>query len=192
MEKISHYVSTPESKEEGIKLAVSNRQGDSSAPQIANLLTSILIYYPEIATINLDPKKQVIKFTFYLKNIISPEKIKMVQNYLRQSLDAYYYLCKMKVAISSFFFELLDSFTILEFQRDVGSLSLKEINLLIALLREELGATLVTDEDDDLQVDDMALHEELLGYMLESVKQKRSNIELIALRDEGKVVVYNK
>lgn len=74
----------------------------------------------------------------------------------------------------------------------MSALSLKEINLLIALLREELGATLVTDEDDDLQVDDIALHEELLGYMLESVKQKRANIELIALRDEGKVVVYNK
>lgn len=181
-----------EAEEEGIKLEVANRQGDSSAPQIANLLTSLLIYYPEIATINLDPRKQIIKFTFYLKNAISPEKIKMAQNYLRQSLDAYYYLCKMKVAVSTFFFEPLESFTILEFQRDVGSLSLKEINLLIALLREELGATLVTDEDDDLQVDDMALHEELLGYMLESVKQKRANIELIALRDEGKVVVYNK
>lgn len=111
-----------EAEEEGIKLEVANRQGDSSAPQIANLLTSLLIYYPEIATINLDPRKQIIKFTFYLKNAISPEKIKMAQNYLRQSLDAYYYLCKMKVAVSSFFFEPLESFTILEFQRDVGSL----------------------------------------------------------------------
>lgn len=188
-----YYVLRPSlTLEEGIKVAVPIHKGDSSVPHIANLLTSILIYYPEIATINLDPKIQVIKFTFYLKNFISPEKINAIKEHLRQSLEAYYYLGKTNVAISSFFFEPLDSFTILEFQRDVRTLSLKEITLLITLLKDELGASLVTEEDDDLLVDDMALHEELLSYMLENVKQKRANIELIALRDEGKVVVYNK
>lgn len=169
-----------------------NYNGDSSVPHIANLLTSILIYYPEIATINLDPKTQIIKFTFYLKSIISPGQIKTLENYLHQSLDAYYYLENTSVAVSSFFFEQLDSFTILEFQRDVQSLSQKEVALIIALLKEELGAFLVTDEDDDLLVDDTTLHEELISYMLENAKQKQANIELIALRDEGKVLVYNK
>ena len=77
----------------------------------------------------------------------------------------------------------------MEYQRDIISLSQKEITLIIDLLKEEFGVSLITDEDDLLLVDDMTLHEELVNYMLENVK---ANIELIALRDEGKVVVYNK
>mgnify|MGYP001003741060 CR=1 FL=1 len=49
---------------------------NSSVPHIANLLTSILIHYPEIAKIKLDPKKQVVKIAFYIKNI--SQKIKPV------------------------------------------------------------------------------------------------------------------
>jgi hypothetical protein len=77
----------------------------------------------------------------------------------------------------------------MEYQRDIISLSQKEITLIIALLREEFGVSLITDEDDFQLIDDLTLHEELVSYMLENVK---ANIELIALRDEGKVVVYNK
>jgi hypothetical protein len=39
---------------------------NSSVPHIANLLTSILIHYPEIAKIKLDPKKQVVKIAVTL------------------------------------------------------------------------------------------------------------------------------
>jgi hypothetical protein len=177
--------------EEGIKVRFLSHNGDSNVPHIANLLTSILIYYPEIATINLDPKTQIIKFTFYLQNIISQDTIRSIENYLHQSLEAYYYLENTNITVSSFAFKQLDSFTILEFRRDVQSLSQKEIALIIALLKE-LGAFLLTDEDDDLLLDDTTLHEELISYMLENVKQKQANIELIALRDEGKVLVYNK
>lgn len=167
-------------------MSVSYNQ-NSSVPHIANLLTSILIHYPEIATIKLDPKTQVVKFSFYIKNI--SHKVKSIERHLQQSLQTYYYLENVEVALSSFLFNTLEYFTIMEFQRDVRSLSQKEITLVIALLKKEFGASLITDEDDLLLMDDLTLHEELVSYMLENVK---ANIELIALRDEGKVVVYNK
>lgn len=160
---------------------------NSSVPHIANLLTNILIHYPEIATIKLDPKTQVVKFNFYLKNM--PQPVKSIEQYLQQSLQTFYYLEKVEATVYSFLFRQLDYFTIMEYQRDIISLSQKEITLIIALLREEFGVSLITDEDDFQLIDDLTLHEELVSYMLENVK---ANIELIALRDEGKVVVYNK
>ena len=160
---------------------------NSSVPHIANLLTNILIHYPEIATIKLDPKTQVVKFNFYLKNM--PQPVKPIEQYLQQSLQTFYYLEKVEAKLYSFLFRQLDYFTIMEYQRDIISLSQKEITLIIALLREEFGVSLITDEDDFQLIDDLTLHEELVSYMLENVK---ANIELIALRDEGKVVVYNK
>lgn len=159
---------------------------NSSVPHIANLLTSILIHYPEIAKIKLDPKKQVVKIAFYIKNI--SQKIKPLKEHLKQSLQTYHHLADVRVTVSSFEFQQLEYFTIMEFQRDVISFSQKEISLLIALLKEDFDATLVIDEDDLLLMDDPTLHEELVSYLLENVK---SNIELVALRDEGRVVVFN-
>jgi hypothetical protein len=159
---------------------------NSSVPHIANLLTSILIHYPEIAKIKLDPKKQVVKIAFYIKNI--SQKIKPVEEHLKQSLQTYHYLADVRATVASFEFQQLEYFTIMEFHRDVISFSQKEISLLIALLKEDFDATLVIDEDDLLLMDDPTLHEELVSYLLENVK---ANIELVALRDEGRVVVFN-
>ena len=111
---------------------------------------------------------------------------------MQQALQAYYYLEDITSELNAFTFEQLDHFTIMEFQRDINSLSQKEISLVIALLKEQFGASLISDEDEDLNVDNQTLHEELISYMLENAKMSRANIELIALRDEGKVVVYNK
>lgn len=160
---------------------------NSSVPHIANLLTNILIHYPEIATIKLDPTTQVVKFNFYLKNI--PQQVKQIEKSLQQSLQTYYYLENVEIKVFSFLFQQLEYFTIMEYQRDIISLAQKEITLIVALLKEEFGVSLVTDEDELQLVDDLTLHEELVSYMLKDVK---ANIELIALRDQGKVVVYNK
>lgn len=98
------------------------------------------------------------------------------------------YLADVRATVASFEFQQLEYFTIMEFHRDVISFSQKEISLLIALLKEDFDATLVIDEDDLLLMDDPTLHEELVSYLLENVK---ANIELVALRDEGRVVVFN-
>jgi hypothetical protein len=63
---------------------------------------------------------------------------------------------------------------------------------MIALLKEEFGDDLVSEEDEELAVDDLSVHEELIGYMLENAKKTSSKINLVAMRDEGKVFVYNK
>ncbi|MDH7578452.1 MAG: hypothetical protein QHH75_11730 [Bacillota bacterium] len=169
-----------------------NEKENHNVSHVANLLTSILLCYPEIATINLDPKSRIVKFTFYLLNNVSREKLKEFHQHLFQSLHTYYYLEKVDVEICSLFFQPLDFFTTIEFQRDVQTLSQKEIALIITLIKEEFGPHLVTEEDDELIIDDLSLHEELIGYMLENAKKNSSNTKLIALRDEGKVFVFNK
>jgi hypothetical protein len=168
------------------------KRKDSSVSHTANLLTSILLCYPEIATINLDPKTNLVRFIFYLSTSLDGEAVAVFSERLQQSLDAYYFLVNKDVEVSSFSFQNQDFFTILEFQRDVLTLTQKEIALIIALLQEQFGDNLITDEDDDLLVDDLSLHEELIGHMLEHTIETSDNSRLIALRDEGRVLVFNK
>ena len=107
-------------------------------------------------------------------------------------MDAYYFIINKNVEVCSFSFHTQDCFTILEFQRDVLTLTQKEIALVIALLQEQFGENLITEEDDELLVDDLSLHEELIGRMLEHTIETSANRSLVALRDEGKVLVFNK
>jgi len=114
---------------EGNRVSIPYQQ-NSSVPYIAHLLTSILIHYPEIATINLDPKERVIKFSFYLKNI--KLELGKIEKYIQQALQAYYFLEGITSEVNAFTFEQLDHFTIMEFCRDINTLSQKEISLVIA------------------------------------------------------------
>jgi hypothetical protein len=168
------------------------KRKDSSVSHTANLLTSILLCYPEIATINLDPKTNLVRFIFYLSTSLTGDAVDVFKERLQQSLDAYYFLVNKDVEVSSFSFQAQDCFTILEFQRDVLTLTQKEIALIVTLLQEQFGDNLITDEDDDLLVDDLSLHEELIGHMLEHTIETSANSRLIALRDEGRVLVFNK
>jgi hypothetical protein len=177
---------------EVIKTATSVNKQNRSVSHIANLLASILLYYPEIATINLDPRSQVVKFTFYVQGLISGEDQESLQHHIMQCLDAYHFLEKKETAIIAISYQPMDSFTIIELQRDIQSLSQKEISLLVSILDDRFGDNLVSEDDEELLVDDLAMHEELIGDMLENAKKARSNIKLVALRDEGKVLVFNK
>ena len=161
-------------------MAKVNRK-DSSVSHIANLLTSILLCYPEIGTINLDPKENLVKFTFYLSNSLTTDAIALFEERMQQSLNAYYFILNKDVEVCSCSFQTQDYFSTLEFQRDVLTLTQKEVALIVALLKEQFGDNLITDEEDDLLVDDSALHEELIGHMLEHTKATSANSKLIAL-----------
>lgn len=170
------------------------RTKHSNITHIANLLASILLCYPEIATINFDSKTCIARFTFYLSDVLSKETMETFHKHLLNSYKAYFFLEHKEVKCCSFTLEPSDFFTIVEFQRDVQTLSEKEISLFIALLKESFNSYLVVDENEDLLVDNSSLHEELINFMLENTKKTNTNtnIKLVALRDEGKVVVFNK
>lgn len=172
-------------------MSVINKNKVSNFPHIANLLSSLLLCYPEIAAINLEPRANVVKFSFYIDNV-AKKKLFSFKKKIEQSLLAYYNLEKKEVEVCSFSFQPLDVFSIIEFKRDLWNISLKEIALVIALMREEFGSSLVTEKDDELVMDDLSLHEELIDYILENAKKTSTNIKLVALRDEGRVLVYNK
>lgn len=167
------------------------KKKNSNISQIANLITSALLYYPEIASINLEPKENLVVFNFYLKEVQEKGVFKF-QKQLQQMLEAYYYLEQMDVQVSAINHHSLDFLTTIEVKRDLESITQKEIALLVAVLKEEFGISLVTEEDAELALEDYAVNEELIGYILEHAKESKTNISLIALRDEGRVLVFNK
>lgn len=157
-----------------------------------SLLSTILLYYPEISKINFDPRKQVVKFNFYLSSSVPEEKLKKFQKRAEQALSAFFYLEKKQVNISNLTCQTLDFFRIIEIERDIHTLSRKEIDLVISFLKEELKKYIITDDDEDFPMEDLALQEEAIKLLFENVEKELPETELVAMRDEGKVLVFNR
>lgn len=156
------------------------------------LLISILVRYPEVGTINYEPRDQVLRFTFMLAQPVAVEQVQEFEKMFRKSLEVYNYLEDREPRVINLHHTWNDQLMSLEVQRDVATLSRDEINLIMALVREEFGTSLVVENNDEVQEEELILQEELIDHMLESVKGTASERQLIAFREEGRVMVFNK
>jgi len=80
----------------------------------------------------------------------------------------------------------------LKIVRDVKTLSKGEIALIITLLRDNFKNRLVTDHNDSMLEEDLLVQEELIEDMLENLKKGQANHKLIGIREDGRVLVFNK
>jgi len=156
------------------------------------LLISILVRYPEVASINFDPHGQALKFTFIFSGSVPKKDQETFEVKINNYLDAYLLIEDKNSEVSSMQWLSYDKFSILEITRDVDTLSQEEIAIIIALVKEDFGPGLVYENSDSVAEEDLMLQEELIGHMLENLKGSRQEKKLIAFREEGKVLVFNK
>ncbi|MGI9860325.1 hypothetical protein SDD30_02940 [Moorella naiadis] len=156
------------------------------------LLISILVRYPEVGTINYEPHDQVLRFTFMLAQPVEEERVRAFETKFHKSLEVYNYLEDRDARVINLHHTYDDQIMSLEVQRDVATLSRDEINLIMTLVQEEFGSSLVVENNDEVMEEELILQEELIDHMLESVKGTTSERQLIAFREEGRVMVFNK
>jgi len=156
------------------------------------LLISILVRYPEIATINFDPIGHVLKFAFISSQALKPEQLSAIEEKVLDSIEVFNLLEGRKVKMSAISYLDCDQLTIIEAQRDIDTLAQEEISLIVQLVREFLGNNLVTETEEFIFEDDPVLQEEIIEYMLEGMKGAHGDRRLFAFREEGRVLVFNK
>jgi len=167
-------------------------QDDGQISDGVNLLISILVRYPEIGTISFDPLHNSIKLAFMLSSILTAHDFETIKTVVLNSIKAYLMLSgagkhEADVQLSSY-----DHVTMLAVSRDVATLSKGEINLLITLLRDKFRDVLVTDNNDAMLEEDLLIQEELIDNMLQNVKSNHTVNRLIGIREDGRVLVFNK
>ena len=165
---------------------------DADTSRSVGLLISILVCYPELGTIHFDPRRRNLKFTFLLTRRQTEAEFEALESKLRASLEAYSFLAGRPVNCFELSRSALGEITVLEVTRDVATLSREEIALIIALMRESYGTSLVAERSETIMDEDITLQEELIEEMLEDLRQTRGDKNLIALREEGRVMVFNK
>jgi len=165
---------------------------DQTMSRSVGLLISILVRYPELGTINYEPHHKTLKFTFLLTKLLTEREFSHWERMLTLSLDTYWYIQKRRARVFETHRSAFGKITVLEIVRDIDTLTREEISLVIELVRAEFGQLLVIDAEESLLEEDMVLQEELIQQMLEDFKLSRQDKNLIAFREEGRVLVFNK
>ena len=159
-----------------------------------NLLVSILGCYPEIGMVSYEPKEDALHLSFGLKAVPARESYEAAAKFIEESIMTYHNLEGFSHAQIEISLEAQENAAFLHIVRDVFTLSRGEIALITTLMREHFGAILLRDEEkgtpDDEQ--DNAVQEEAIDHMIGSLKINHVNDRMIGIREEGRVMVFNK
>lgn len=177
---------------EGEGLMVLRYKSGEDVSDSVSLLISILVRYPQVGSINFDPDKQALKFNFIFAQEFEENDLQKFKTDFINSLETYNLLEGKKPREILLTYQRGENLTILEVERDVDTLSHEEISLIIALVEETFLQTLVTEKNEYFLEEDLQMQEEMIGHMLENLKGNMQGKRLIAFREEGRVLVFNK
>ncbi|HHZ19320.1 MAG TPA: hypothetical protein GX391_02225 [Firmicutes bacterium] len=156
-----------------------------------SLIVSLMVRYPEIATLSLDPQEKTLHFTFLIGHELAEAEFRLFLQDYTMSLEVLAELNQRNYSIASISYYTQDNFSFLEVVRDISSLSQEEISLIVHLVREKLGE-LVCDPEDVVGEEEQVFQEELIEHMLEDLKDSRQEKKLIGIREEGRVMIFNR
>ena len=157
-----------------------------------NLLTSVLIYYPEISKISIEPDEKIY-INYIIQKILTDEEIEKTRTLLEECLKSYHYLEKTQVDCDEVKVNIEEKATFITIKRDMKTFSHGELRLINTLINEEFGELLIMDTDKIPMIDSTMLAQmDLIDTMFASLKINPVVEKMIGIREAGRVIVFNK
>ena len=157
-----------------------------------NLLTSVLIYYPEISKISIEPDEKIY-INYIIQKILTDEEIEKTRTLLEECLKSYHYLEKTQVECDDVKINIEEKATFITIKRDMKTFSHGELRLINTLINEEFGELLIMDTDKIPMIDSTMLAQmDLIDTMFASLKINPVVEIMIGIREAGRVIVFNK
>ena len=157
-----------------------------------NLLTSVLIYYPEISKISIEPDEKIY-INYIIQKILTDEEIEKTRTLLEECLKSYHYLEKTQVECDEVKINIEEKATFITIKRDMKTFSQGELRLINTLINEEFGELLIMDTDKIPMIDSTMLAQmDLIDTMFASLKINPVVEKMIGIREAGRVIVFNK
>ncbi|MHB8125501.1 MAG: hypothetical protein ACYDEJ_07635 [Desulfitobacteriaceae bacterium] len=155
-------------------------------PDGVGLLISILWRYPEVSTIHYWQEQHALKFTFMLMDI---DDISGLQVKLPEALSIFHKFENRKMLRCNVEFRHEERVCILTITRDVESMTQSEVGLIVDLVKLEFANCLIIDQTE-LPEDEIIFQEELIGQILATILSSDIEKNVVAVREEGKVLVF--
>lgn len=152
-------------------------------------LIAVIMRYPEVSSVQCAPEAKTMQVTFVVRGEIDDPVWERVVDDTVETLTSYRHMTRRPLATIELSRDTDGSVTTVELTRDTDTVSVEEIGIFIEVLRDHAGLTVLFDPHDLLE-EDMMVQEETIQERLLALIQEGSG-QLVALRDEGRVLIFN-
>ncbi|HHY06356.1 MAG TPA: hypothetical protein GX532_05200 [Clostridia bacterium] len=155
------------------------------------LFTSLLLRYPEICSLNYYPQENTLKLIFILCGNLQKPLLNKFSDELNISIQAYLFFEKNETPreiIINYDYE--SELTRVIITRDADTLTQKEISLIIKLLHVHFKKFLFSEEKTIFAEEDLPVQDDYIKDMLENLQPESFKNEIIALREDGRVLIF--
>ena len=162
-------------------------------PDAGRLLASILVVYPTIQSVSYDSKEDILELSFALSGEFSKDDFEDFLKYVAESVETLHYLENLYGASIELNVEGIYGTYFLNVRRDMATLTCKELSLLTEMAANYFGENLIEDYEGEMQDEEYLMEQEdYLEQCLSNMRQLRVEGKLVCVREQERVVVYNR
>lgn len=178
-----------------------DRRTANDSSEGVSFLTALLVRFPEVGSATLTQNGQLLALDFYLTRRLKKGELAEFEEHLRLSWEVFFSLQRVKAIETQFrrtdtrrgSFEHsgeegsqeVDSIQIV---RDVDSMTVEELSLLVSLISDRFGRDLAINEE--MQEEDEEYQDDLVHRSLEQVRGLPQEVDLTGFRDDMRVLIY--
>lgn len=177
--------------------------GPAESPEGVSFLTALLVRYPEIGSACLLQGGKALRLDFYLTCRLEDAVVEEFEEHVKLSWDVFFMLQRIRPELA--LFQRSDArrgeapwmqddedgpleVDSIQFLRDLQSVTVEEMALLVGLVREAFAADLALNEE--APGEDPAQQDEMIHRSLEKVRAVPGEASLTGFRDDMRVLIY--
>lgn len=168
------------------------RTSEEPTSRSVHVLLSYAVRYPEIATVRYDPKRRTLRFSFLVTGPVPEKEFAMVERKVRETLDVYHILGQRRALVIEVAHEGLGELNTIALERDISTLTPEELFTVVEVIRDLFAGRVIAENIDLYGEEEMLLQEEMIEEMLASLAERRSKTNLIAIREDGRLMFFHK
>lgn len=162
---------------------------NSSFDSSVELLTSILLKYPVINTVDINLEKKELKMSFLVNELITDDSWLEKRKFLYRNFKLFKKLQNQQKGSLKIIKEDYKQLVRINFIRDLVALSHKEINFMIKKIKDVFKDKLLQDKEEYF-----SKTKNPINKLLDDVKNAKfkESYQYLAFREEGKILVFDK
>ncbi len=150
------------------------------------LLSSILLRYAEVESVHYWREQHAVKLTFMVRQ---HQEVSSMQEILKPALEFFHRLEGQSMRIFDLACRSEENVCVITVTRDVDSMTQREVGLIVELIKGKYQKQLLYDELY-LPQDEQVFQEEMITHLLYSIHSNDIDKNVVALREEGRVLVF--
>ncbi|MDQ6825930.1 MAG: hypothetical protein M3Z14_01855 [Candidatus Eremiobacteraeota bacterium] len=161
------------------------------SPDTVSLIIALLVRFPEIASVRSFPADGTVRFSFVTATKLDRAAQSAVAEVIDEHVGGFLHLGEEQPRDVKVECETDKGVTFIHVTRDLASFTKDELLMLVGLLAQRFGDTLVRNPAAEENPDEDPLaQDELVDYAIDSMRDPQQQKNLVGFREEKRVLVY--